>query len=157
MPGKDAEVMVGDRMDNGDGADGDMGETLEAAPEEVDPRRHIATPTLPNAIEIARHREDHLPYQSWCDQCVEGRGREFGHHAVNHGAREVPTIAFDYLFVNDRGMFTREELEAAGIEKAGQVKILVVKDCKSKCTFGHVRVTNARVTTYVGNMHARRR
>ena len=53
-------------------------------------------------------------------------------------ARENTTVAFDHCFVNDKGMFTRAELETAGIEMAGQVKVLVVKDCKSKCTFAHV-------------------
>ena len=106
--------------------------------EEVEPRRHLPTPTLPSESAVARHRENHLPYQSWCDQCVEGRGQEFGHKAANFGAREITTVAFDYLFVNDKGMFTREELDASGVVTTKGVKILVVKYCQSKCTFGHV-------------------
>ena len=64
------EVNVGEIED-----DGPAGEVLEAPAEEVDPRWHLPNPELPSASEIARHREDHLPYQSWCDQCMEGRGR----------------------------------------------------------------------------------
>ena len=47
-------------------------------------------------------------------------------------------MAFDYLFINDKGAFTKEELKAAGDDEASGIKVLVVKDYKSKCTFGHV-------------------
>lgn len=83
MPDKALVKMVGKVVIDGadinvgeiDGDEGPAGEIIEAPVEEVDPHRHLPTPELPSASEVARHREDHLPYQSWCDQCVEGRGR----------------------------------------------------------------------------------
>ena len=69
-----------------------QGEIIEAKIEEADPKRVIATPTLPSQSDVEEHRECHLPYASWCDHCVEGRGREMGHHTVNRGTRAIPTI-----------------------------------------------------------------
>ena len=119
--GKD-EVNVNDDDDNG--------EILEAPEEIVETQRHLPTPDMPSASDVEKHRETHCPYQSWCDECVEGRGREMGHRGVNHSERSIATVAFDYLFVNGRGFLTRDELEAAGGETCG-VNILVVKDYKS--------------------------
>ena len=68
------EILVDEIED-----DGPSGEILEAPAEEVDPPRHLPTPFLPSAILIAKHLENHLPYAAWCDQCLEGRGREIGH------------------------------------------------------------------------------
>ena len=51
------------------------GEVLEAPMEEVNPRKHLPSPTMPSASAVAQHRENHLPYASWCDECVEGRGQ----------------------------------------------------------------------------------
>ena len=76
--------------------------------------RRNAEPTaeMPSRNDIDQHREDHCPYQSWCDACVAGSGRESAHRQANFSARAVPTVAFDYLFVNDRGVFTRIDFEA---------------------------------------------
>ena len=112
---------------------------LEAPEEQADEIRQLPTPTLPSLSEIQKHRECHIPYQSWCDQCVEGRGREMGHTSVDMESRSVATIAFDYLFVNDKGLFTRNEIDIANFENDGTgVKVLVVKDSKSKMLFAHV-------------------
>ena len=114
----------------------DEGEILEAPMEEVDPSRSLPTPILPSQSDIDKHREDHCPYQSWCDACVEGRGREHGHTSVDMVSRGVPTVAFDYLFVNNKGIFTRSEFVDDG--DTGGVNILVVRDCKYKNNFAHV-------------------
>ena len=65
-----------------------------------------------------------------------GRGREHGHTSVDMVSRAVPTVAFDYLFVNNKGIFTRSEFVDDG--DTGGVKILVVRDCKYKNNFAHV-------------------
>ena len=57
----------------------------------------------------------HYPYQSWCQYCVEGRGREFGHHRVVRDPNTVLTVSFDYAFISDNGdIETQEAYEAAG-------------------------------------------
>ena len=98
-------VVMGENLEvnvNGE----DVDEVLEALAEEADPKRLLPTPTMPTLREVLKHREDHIPYQSWCDWCVEGRGREMGHSCVDMSTRSIPTIALDYFFVNDKGLFT---------------------------------------------------
>ena len=48
--------------------------------EEALPTKVIARPTMPTQAEVERHRIDHIPYRSWCPECVEGFGRERPHH-----------------------------------------------------------------------------
>ena len=60
-----------------------------------------------------------------------------GHHTCTSQVRTVPTISFDYLFVNNKGIFTREDISAGEVVRDG-IKILVVKDNKTKSVFAHV-------------------
>ena len=114
------------------------GEIIEAEVEETNQRRVLPTPDLPSQSDQEKHREDHLPYASWCDHCVEGRGREMGHHATHSGAKSVPTISFDYMFMNSKGEACDEITDdGADVHKDG-IKVLVVKDSKSKAIFAHV-------------------
>ena len=54
-------------------------EVLEAPVEQANPTPTIPTPIMPSHSDVLKHRESHIPYQSWCEDCVEGRGREMGH------------------------------------------------------------------------------
>jgi len=49
----------------------DQEDVIEAE-EDVDELKVLPTPTLPTQSQIDDHRLDHLPYRSWCDECVEG-------------------------------------------------------------------------------------
>ena len=68
--------------------------------------------------------------------CVEGLGREFGHQRLVKGPGEAPVVSFDYGFLSDR----REIVNQEGFEATGEgaVKVLVVRDVKSKVVFRHV-------------------
>ena len=104
MAGECVEVNVGvedDKVKDG--------EVIEATEETADQKEVIPTPELPTLSEMEKHREDHIPYASWCDQCVEGRGREFAHERSDHSRRQVATLPFDYLFVTDGGVRSHEE------------------------------------------------
>ncbi len=48
----------------------------------------------------------------------------------------IPIVAFDYLFIVERGVVRREELQDGEAERA-LLKILVVKDLRSKAVFAH--------------------
>ena len=109
VAGECVEVNVGEDDDKADGE-----EIIEATEEDADQKEVIPTPELPTLSEMEKHREDYIPYASWCDQCVEGRGREFAHKRSDHSHRQVATLSFDYLFVTDGGVFTRGEAEAMG-------------------------------------------
>ena len=101
---------------------------------ETEVKRTLPTPILPSQAEIEEHRVDHLPPRNWCSDCVEGQGREWAHSST-HEARSVPVIGFDYLFLSRRGIFMRSEWQPLPGEDA--LKILVIRDSKSKALFAH--------------------
>ena len=114
------------------------GEELEA-PNEGEQAASVTPlpiPFQPTLSQFLDHCITHYPYQSWCPYCVEGRGREFGHRTVVKESSATPTISFDYAFLSDgEEIETQEAFEAAG---EGAVKLLIVRDDKSKAIFGHV-------------------
>ena len=59
----------------------------------------LVTPKLPSEEERARHCLTHLPYASWCEACVTGRGQEEQHRRKNSHARPMPVLAMDYCFL----------------------------------------------------------
>ena len=103
--------------------------------EECAPVRKMPDPGAPTAEEVESHRTTHLPYRSWCEDCVQGRGTGEQHRSGPAG--RVPVIACDYLIVTRRGVFQREEI-AAGDQGDILMKILVVKDASSKFIGAHL-------------------
>ena len=92
----------------------------------------------PTHSEYLDHCVTHYPFRAWCKHCLEGRGRELGHEALrgDKDPRASPVVAFDYCFLSDRGeVISHEGFEAAG---EGAVKVLVVRDSRSKSVFAHV-------------------
>ena len=92
----------------------------------------------PTRSEYMDHCVTHFPFRAWCKHCLEGRGREFGHDNRSgvKDDRSTPVVSFDYAFISDVGEITTDaEFEAAGDVA---VKILVVRDNKSKSIFAHV-------------------
>ena len=77
----------------------------EAAPEEGDhpaeearaarPARDLGAPTQ---AERDAHCATHLPYRSWCDECVQGRRSAPPHCRTKRGVGDVPEVSFDYAF-----------------------------------------------------------
>ena len=102
-------------------------EQLHAEEEDLQPQKVLSTPCMPSAEEVELHRTlGHIQYRPWCDECVEGRGREMGHAAGRRSDRTVPIISFDYLFISKSGVFARSEWAMQG-EQEGQ-KILLVRE-----------------------------
>ena len=87
----------------------EVAEGAVEAEEECEPINSLPTPGRPSQSEVDDHNVTHVPYRSWCSHCVEGRGREMAHSSVDRGDRSVATIAFDYLFMIQSGVYTREE------------------------------------------------
>ena len=102
--------------------------------EDVEPLRVAASPDLPSRSEIEKHRVDHWPPRTWCDECVEGFGRERGHFRKPDTETHGPIVSFDYMFLKKTGEYGECEEDVAD----GGIKILVVKDSKSKAIFAHV-------------------
>ena len=107
------------------------GQDLEI--EDVEPIRVLPTPATPSPSEVEKHRVDHWPPRSWCDECAEGFGREKGHFTHPADEPRSATISFDYLFVKPTGEYTEDENDAAD----GGIIILGVTDTKSKSVFAH--------------------
>ena len=88
-------------------------EGILEAEEEAPIAKKLPTPAMPTQSDYESHREcGHIPYRAWCKHCVEGRGREFGHHRSSGIEKQVSTVAFDYMFITDKGVFMRNELPA---------------------------------------------
>ena len=115
------------------------GEIAEAESEEdYQPKKLLPTPILPSPEEFALHRNDHIPYRSWCDHCVEGSGREAAHHHAKHGERVIPTVGFDYMYLGKKGFLLRDEYMQFNESERNEVQtVLVVRDSRSKALFAH--------------------
>jgi len=93
-------------------------------------------PGKPTEEEKRRHAVTHLPYRSWCAECVAGRG-----HGQPHLSREVlpedaiPIIGMDYHYMGAEG-------------EGGAVPMLVIKDAHTKVIFDFV-VPQKGVDEYV--------
>ena len=97
----------------------------------------LPDPGEPTAAEVEDHRAcGHLPYRSWCNECVEARGVGEPHRS-RADQRTVCVFAFDYLFIGKDGVpIRREDLTEHRDEV--DVKILIAKDTRGKAVFSHV-------------------
>ena len=60
--------------------------------------KKIADPRRPRKEEVEAHELTHVPYRSWCEVCVRGRGKSRPHTAGRQ-ERGLPELHFDYMFV----------------------------------------------------------
>ena len=94
----EAEVRPIEDLEGEDSAN----EELHPA-EEALAARPARDPGAPTAAMIAAHAATHLPYRSWCPDCVQGRRDNVVHRAIGADALEVPEVCFDYAFVRRQG------------------------------------------------------
>ena len=70
-----------------DGASEEVELTSESGERgEAEPLTTAPSPTMPSASEAEEHRITHIPYRSWCRECVMGRG--LGEKRGRHHQRE---------------------------------------------------------------------
>ena len=85
--------------------------------------RPLPQPRLSSRQEVQEHELTHIPYRSWCVQCVRGAGRSDAHRRrARQGEEEreqhITTWSIDYAFMIDNGdLCTREEMERVGWDK----------------------------------------
>ena len=117
---------------------------------EVQDNRKPHDPFMPSAAEVEEHRLTHMPYRSWCRECVEGKA--IGEHRQPRSAHEsrIPVIGMDYFFMTTDGLEMRDSLQdypqtdegnerLLTARKNGEiVKCLIIRDSHSKCLFAHV-------------------
>lgn len=103
--------------------------------EEARPAKAMNRQSMPTQAEIDRHRIDHVPYRSWCPECVEGFGRERAHHRSDLEGRSIPLFSCDYMYITQNGVFARDELPEE--ERTAAVRVLVGKCSATQCLFAH--------------------
>jgi len=98
-------------------------EVLEAMGPDRDERRTMKMndPKEPTPEERLEHEKTHLPYRSWCQHCVKGRGKEMPHRRQEE-AGGLPEVHFDYAFMGDEG------------DPGGTVPMLVARSRQDRMT-----------------------
>ena len=87
-----------------EGANGpdEMAEEEDKPAEEGVVPRVTPSPGMPSARDRALHRITHIPYRSWCDDCVRGRGRDRHHKLCGAWERStVSKVHMDYCFLTE--------------------------------------------------------
>ena len=51
----------------------------------------------PTEEEMVEHRKTHLPYRSWCEECVAGKGRVDPHRRQEFEEDAKPILELDYF------------------------------------------------------------
>ena len=125
----DADADVPDGNDHDGDADDD---DLRGAVHKV-----LPDPGEPTAAEVEDHRAcGHLPFRSWCHECVGARG--VGEpHRKRPEQRIVCVFASDYLFIGKGGVPIRRHDLTEHREEV-DVKSLIAKDTRGKAVFSHV-------------------
>ena len=79
-------------------------EVIEIQDDDVEPMKIAPSPVQPSQAERAEHKLTHVPYRSWCSECVEGRGlgEQRGGHAGR--AHEIPLVGLDYFYITEHGL-----------------------------------------------------
>jgi hypothetical protein len=93
--------------------------------EEARAARPARDPGAPTQAMRDAHAATHLPFRSWCEECVQGRRDAPPHLRTKRGAGEVPEVAFDYAY------FRRDDEEHTQT-------LLVMRDRDSKAIRGWV-------------------
>ena len=70
----------------------------------------LVDPGEPTAREKALHDLLHMPFQTWCYDCLQGQGKDRYHLRLEE-EDGVARIAMDYMFLTERGV-TRNSAEA---------------------------------------------
>ena len=137
-------------------AEEDQGEVVECdgedpESEEVQASKIAPSPSLPSAAEVEDHRISHLPFRSWCKECILGKALGEQRCSRGHSPSKIAVIGIDYFYMTEKGLLTRSELaekfpmtsdgDAALCEARNRgeaVKCLIVRCSATKLIFAHV-------------------
>ena len=85
-----------------------------------------------------KHWISHIPYRHWCPHCLVATGCDNPHVTVDHAKRAILTLAMDYMFFTTKGVkFKNGVGELSEVEQKGALKVLIVRDLRSKAVFAH--------------------
>ena len=94
-------------------------EVEEEGVEEAKQVKPAKDPRAPTAAEREAHAATHLPFRSWCRECVAGRRDNPPHKKKAEEERVFPEVSMDYAFVRRQG-------------ETDTLTVLVVKDRDSR-------------------------
>ena len=101
--------------------------------QECAPQRILPDPGQPTQKQLEDHRVDHLPYRSWCPECVAARATG-EQHQKRQEEKRITTFSMDYLFLTKSRIVDKESLlEGEEVE----MKVIVAKDSQTKTVFAH--------------------
>ena len=82
----------------------------------------VAAPTQPTDKEIQEHELTHLPFRSWCKECVQGRGMQAPHFRAKKDDHQIKEFHMDFMFLGPK-------------EVAGQtLACMVVREAETRMT-----------------------
>ena len=100
-------------------------------------------PDEPTAKEKAMHDVSHVPYRSWCLDCVRGRGVESPHRANEQRDEDTTTlVSSDYGFMKDD--------EGQG-QQDDQITILASTDSKTQSVSGMIVPAKGAANQWIVN------
>ena len=105
-------------------------------------------PCKPTKKEIEEHAVTHLPFRSWCPQCVMGKAKDDPHRKVEQEVKEagMPIVTIDYMYLGKRGESeSKEEYES----KSNSVPTIVMRCHRTKSTFAHVCKNKGASDTWI--------
>ena len=71
--------------------------------------RILPDPGQPTQKQLDDHRIDHLPFRSWCPECVAGRATG-EQHIARKEEKQISTLSMDYLYLTKSRVVEREAL-----------------------------------------------
>ena len=69
--------------------------------------RILPDPGQPTQRQLEDHRVDHLPFRSWCPECVAGRAAG-EQHIARKEEKQISTFSMDYLYLTKPRVVERE-------------------------------------------------
>ena len=94
-----AAEVEGEVQGQGDQAESDNEEENEKEYGEREVKK-VKVLVKPSPDKVEAHERTHLPFRSWCEACVKGRGKEEACRKGDGGGgeRNLPEVHFDFCF-----------------------------------------------------------
>ena len=105
--------------------------------EDCAPRTVALDPGLPTEKELDGHKADHLPYRSWCRECVESKAPAEAHRRGVGNTRRIHATAVDYVDLH-KDMQRAEGRDESSDLPASRIKVLIVNYPRAQFVFAHV-------------------
>ena len=111
MADKACEEMIAPAVDKAEETGAEVQEDEVKPEEETEKIRVAPAQCRPCEAEVEEHRISHMPFRSWCQECVMGRGLGEQRGRTQGRAHEIPRVGIDYWFITADGLTKRPQRE----------------------------------------------